>query len=464
MRRNNQTNRLIKWIVTFGDFLILNAIIAAVIHWHQRVVLGDDSQKDVFFLANNLALLIAQIRFSTIIHLRMVDAGDILRRTFELAVTYAVITFVIVNLLLYSIPLGRLLLEIFGGFAPLLVLKRFAERRVIRLYREAGGNTRSVVLVGSDHALEEVYHKLINDPTLGYIVLGCYGEDVPDGIDKLGSLEDFVRLLDSPDNLMLGDELYLCVSRQESTLVRKVSQMCDHHLIRFYYVPLSVESLGVELKREMLDDIEVYTTIENPLQNSINRMIKRIFDILLSIVFLIPTILIFPIIWIIVKIQSPGPIFFRQERTGIDGKSFICLKFRSMHKNKESDALQATKNDPRTFPFGRLMRQLSIDELPQFWNVLKGDMSIVGPRPHMLVHTAIYSQLIDRYMVRHFVKPGITGWAQVTGYRGETKELWQMEGRVKRDIWYMEHWSIWLDIHIIWMTVKLLFKHEDDAY
>ena len=119
---------------------------------------------------------------------------------------------------------------------------------------------------------------------------------------------------------------------------------------------------------------------------------------------------------------------------------------------------------PRKYPFGNFMRKTNIDELPQFLNVLKGNMSIVGPRPHMLAHTEMYSGLIDKYMVRHFVKPGITGWAQVTGFRGETKELWQMEGRVKRDIWYMEHWSIWLDIRIIWLTIKTIFVHDEHAY
>ena len=164
------------------------------------------------------------------------------------------------------------------------------------------------------------------------------------------------------------------------------------------------------------------------------------------------------------KIQSPGPLFFKQLRTGLDGKDFEMLKFRSMHVNADADKVQATENDPRKYPFGNFMRKANIDEFPQFWNVLKGDMSIVGPRPHMLAHTEQYSALIDKYMVRHFVKPGVTGWAQVTGFRGETKELWQMEGRVKRDIWYMEHWSIWLDIRIIWLTVKTIFVHDEHAY
>jgi putative colanic acid biosynthesis UDP-glucose lipid carrier transferase len=162
--------------------------------------------------------------------------------------------------------------------------------------------------------------------------------------------------------------------------------------------------------------------------------------------------------------QSPGPLLFRQRRTGMDGKDFWCLKFRSMHVNADSDRVQATKDDPRKFPFGNFMRKTNIDELPQFWNVLRGDMSIVGPRPHMLAHTEQYSALIGKYMVRHFVKPGITGWAQVTGFRGETSELWQMEGRVERDIYYIQHWSIWFDLRIIWMTIKTCFKIDKNAF
>ena len=227
---------------------------------------------------------------------------------------------------------------------------------------------------------------------------------------------------------------------------------------------LLTETLGINLKRELIDDVEVYVTYENPLGNPANRFVKRLFDIVVSFLALLVMLPFLPILAIIIKSQSPGPIFFKQLRTGIDGHDFMMYKFRSMHVNSDADKVQATKDDPRKYAFGNFMRKTNIDELPQFWNVLKGDMSIVGPRPHMLAHTEMYSQLIDKYMVRHFMKPGVTGWAQVTGFRGETSELWQMEGRVKRDIWYMEHWSIWLDIRIIWLTFKSLFKRDEHAY
>ena len=422
---------------------------------------------EIFILASNISLMIAQLRFSTIIHLRLVGAGDILQRIVGLVMMQVVVAYFLLKVLPYKFHVATPLLEVGGVFFVLLILKRLGERWFVKQYREAGRNTRSVTLVGSDEELLTVYEKLRTDLTLGYKILGYYGDEelVKDNRQKrLGTMEDFVRGLDDPESLVLGDELYLCVSRTEKTLVKKVSNLCDHQMVRFYYVPISAESLGLNLKREQMDDLEVYTAYENPLQNSLNRAKKRAFDLLLVLVFLIPTLLILPFVWIMIKIQSPGPIFFKQMRTGLDGQAFCLYKFRSMHVNKEADQLQATKDDPRKYPFGNFMRKTNLDEVPQIYNILKGDMSVVGPRPHMLAHTKQYSQLIDKYMVRHFVKPGVTGWAQVMGFRGETKELSEMEGRVRRDIWYMEHWSIWLDIRIVWMTLKTFFVHDKKAY
>ncbi len=482
MRNNNQSNRIIKWLVMAGDFIVLNAVMLAFAQWHWRMGTWDTGGKEIFILVNNIALMLSMLQFSTIIHLRLVNAGDILRRMVGLTMLQAVLAYLLLKVFAYRLPVGWLILEVGTIFMAILVVKRLVERWLIKLYREAGRNTRMVTLVGSDPELIGIYRKLINDPTLGYKVLGYYGEEAVEEVaedigraerepgqklgvlERLGSMEDFLAGIDKPERLKLGDELYLCVSRKRKDVIRRISKLCDSQVVRFFYVPVSVETIGLNLKREMIDDIEVFTTYEIPLQNSVNRTVKRLFDIVLSMVFLIPTALIFPIVFIIMKIQSPGPIFFKQKRTGLDGKDFEMLKFRSMHVNKDADKVQATKDDPRKYPFGNFMRKSNIDELPQFLNVLKGDMSIVGPRPHMLLHTEMYSALIDKYMVRHFVKPGLTGWAQVTGYRGETKELWQMEGRVRRDIWYMEHWTIWLDIRIIWLTAKTIFIHDKNAY
>jgi len=463
MGNNNQTNSLIKWMVIVGDFVVLNAIMMLFYRYHWRMSTWEEGRVEIFFLASNMALLLSQLRFSTIIHLRLIGAGDVVRRVVCLTMLQAVLAYLLLKVTDYSLPVGWIILEIGTVFVSVLLMKRLAERWLVKLYREAGRNSRTVTLVGSDPELMGIYRKLMDDPTLGYKVSGYYGDEGLD-IARLGSLEDFLKGMDTPGSLVIGEELYLCISRKERDTIRRISRLCDHRVVKFYFVPVSVESIGLNLKREMLDDIEIYTTYENPLMNPVNKAVKRVFDIVMSVVFLIPTAILFPFIYAIIKIQSPGPIFFKQLRTGLDGKDFYCYKFRSMHVNKDADRLQATKNDPRKYPFGNFMRKANIDELPQFLNVLKGDMSIVGPRPHMLAHTEQYSALINKYMVRHFVKPGVTGWAQVTGFRGETKELWQMEGRVKRDIWYMEHWSFWLDIRIIWLTAKTIFVHDKNAY
>ena len=482
MRNNNQTNAFVQKSIIVGDFILLNLILLLFARYHWRIGIWEDNELEVFTLIANLALVISQMRFSPIIHKRLVGAGDVLQRIICLTALHAIVGYLILKIIDYDLPVGWLIGEINTVFFVSLLFKRLLERWVIRLYREAGRNTRMVTLVGSDIELVNIYRKLIDDATLGYKVLGYYGDDklietiekvereekinlsALKNLERKGSIEDLLAAMGRHEDLQLGDELYVCLSRKDRDVIKKLSRYCDYKVVRFFYVPISVESIGLNLKRELMDDIEVYTTYEIPLQNMGNRILKRTFDIVFSMFFLIPTALMFPFIWLIIKIQSPGPIFFKQARTGIDGKTFMMLKFRSMHVNADADKVQATKDDPRKYPFGNFMRKSNIDELPQFLNVLRGDMSFVGPRPHMLAHTEQYSALISKYMVRHFVKPGLTGWAQVTGFRGETKELWQMEGRVKRDIWYMEHWSIWLDIRIIWMTFKTIFVHDENAY
>lgn len=216
---------------------------------------------------------------------------------------------------------------------------------------------------------------------------------------------------------------------------------------------------------EVMDSIPLLTIRREPLQAAYNRAIKRAFDIIFSFCILIT---IYPVLYTIagflIKRSSPGPILFKQKRTGLYGHEFECYKFRTMKMNEQADSMQAVKNDPRKTKIGDFLRRTNLDEFPQFVNVLKGDMSVVGPRPHMLRHTEQYSALIDKYMIRHLVKPGVTGWAQVTGYRGETRTLEQMEGRVKRDVWYIENWSFFLDLKIIVITVLNMFRGEDNAY
>jgi len=212
-------------------------------------------------------------------------------------------------------------------------------------------------------------------------------------------------------------------------------------------------------------DTYILATRYEPLLKMRNRCYKRIFDVSVSLLFLCTIYpIVYAIVAIVTKLTSAGPIYFKQERTGYDGRSFICYKFRSMDINDDADRKQATKDDNRVTKFGYFIRHYNIDELPQFINVLKGDMSIVGPRPHMVAHTEYYGKIISEYMIRHLVRPGITGLAQVSGCRGETKTVDDMRKRVEKDIEYIESWGFWQDIVIIMHTVLMVIKGDKQAY
>ena len=276
-------------------------------------------------------------------------------------------------------------------------------------------------------------------------------------------VEAFFEALGVPLKVERGNRVFPKSDRAADIL--PIIDYCEGNLIRFYSVPNMRNYLKRNMVMETFDDVVVLAIRREPLSSPGKRFVKRLFDIVVSGLFLCT---IYPFIYIAVgiaiKFSSPGPIYFKQKRNGLDGKVFECIKFRSMKVNAQSDTLQATKDDPRKTKVGNFLRKTNLDELPQFINVFKGDMSIVGPRPHMLKHNEEYSHLIDRYMVRHFVKPGITGWAQVNGFRGETKKLSEMAGRVQADIWYLEHWSFWLDVRIIFKTVSNMIHGEEKAY
>jgi len=460
INNNYHTNRLIKLCVVLLDFMALNALLFFTLPHIGSSESWSFEKMRTFWLINNLALMIAEYRFSTIIHERLVGADAIFKRILLLASTQALSAYLMFRIIHFNARLGWQLLYVGIGLLVFLIIIRFIERWALKRLRVLGYNTRTVTFVGSGKELLSLSKRFMADPTRGYKISNYYGELTE--LQPRGSVEDFIALLDRPDELKIGEELYLNISNSQREVIKRVSRLCDQRVVKFYYVPLQDEMLN--LQPLFVDDIEVQTAYVSPLEESLNSFLKRSLDVFISLIALAVTALLMPFIYVIVKIQSPGPLFFSQQRTGLDGRTFRMYKFRSMHVNADSDRLQATKDDPRKYPFGNLMRKTNIDELPQFWNVLRGDMSVVGPRPHMLAHTEQYSRLIEKYMVRHFLKPGITGWAQVTGFRGETNELWQMEGRVERDIWYMQHWTIWLDLRIIWMTFRSIFIRDKNAY
>lgn len=311
MRNNNQTNNLIKWAIIIVDFMILNALLIAFFALEPKMHLWSHDKSNVFLVVCNLALVIAEYRFYTVIHLRLVSSADILRRIVFLIITETISAYIILKTIDHFLPVGIALLKVGVVYFVFLLLTRLIERYLIKFYRQSGRNTRCVTFIGSDPRLMDLYNKLKEDPTLGFKVMGYYADKKIAGNKEelvwLGTLKDFLGKLHQPEALTLGDEVYVCLPYRDKETIQQISQMCDLQVKRFYYVPVSVETISINLKKEYVDDVEVFTTHENPLQNPLNKITKRFFDILLSILFLIPTILIFPIVCLIIKIQSPGP-------------------------------------------------------------------------------------------------------------------------------------------------------------
>lgn len=468
-------NNLIKWVVLFGDAVVYALCMFAFSRVFQMYT--PQSIVNHVWIAIFVMLVIFTLVSSlvpTIIHKRLFVFTEMVDRNFKVVFCSQMLF----SLLWHFITRNSHHEIVFGSVMTLLVfvvfvIKRLCEREFLSWLRSKGRNTRMVLLVGSDPANMEIYRAIMSDPATGYKVIGYFGDEdeIPYPVDHLGKVQDLVDLIrsDSETHKIDGvdlkiDEIYCALDNDDIDAIRTIMNFCNRYVMRFCLVPRIQQSLQLQLKPEMIGGGAVYTNYQSPLIYMSNRVIKRTFDIVFSSIVLILMLPFIPIIAFFIKRESPGPMLFKQMRTGINGRDFLCYKFRSMHVNDDADKKQATKEDPRKFKFGDFIRRYNIDELPQFWNVLKGDMSVVGPRPHMLAHTEQYAKVVEKYMYRHYAKPGITGYAQVSGFRGETSELWQMEERVKKDIYYIENWSFWFDMKLIYRTVLTMFVHDENAY
>lgn len=467
MRQIVRFNKVIKEIIITGDFIVLNIVLALIcVCYKNSFFTTSDSEVYLkLFVFFNFCYLISIHFISPIVQERVVRTEKMIARVLETTTLHLIFCAIILGYL--HIGRGKIffLLAFYPCFTIALIAQRLLFRYIIKKYRRLGGNSRSLVFVGVDGNIVELYQQMTGDSTSGFRVKGYFNDSpsplLPDRVPYLGGIELVTETV-----LQQGvEQLYCCLPASRDKEILSIMNFCENHLIRFYSVPDVRSYLKRPVHLEILGEVPILYVHEEPLLQLENKILKRTFDILFSLCFLC---ILFPVLYVIVgsiiKITSPGPVFFKQRRSGLDGKEFWCYKFRSMKVNKESDILQATQDDPRKTKFGDFLRRSSLDEVPQFFNVLIGNMSVVGPRPHMLKHTEEYSCLIDKYMMRHFVKPGITGWAQVNGFRGETKTVGEMEGRVRCDIWYIEHWTFWLDIRIIYLTVKNGIRGEKRAY
>ena len=415
-------------------------------------------------------LVVSSIGAAWLLGVRVHERGRSAVNIANRAILNAATTFILFNglmAIIYELVLQGKLLGLQAVLTgALYVIWHLLIRRIIGWIRRKGSNNYTVAMVGSAPNMLQVCQFLTDSYTdEGYRVVGMFTdrpEEIPEGVANLGLPEDAIPYVVN-NHAVLKEILCSLNPATETDYVNRLVSTCEANMVRFKYVPGMEGYPRRKMNITQLGNVNVISLHEEPLNTPLAKVVKRAGDIVFSGVFLIT---LFPLIWIIcaigIKLSSPGPVFFKQKRTGYEGKEFWCYKFRSMHASADADTKQAVKGDSRVFKFGEFLRRSSIDELPQFINVFRGDMSVVGPRPHMIHHTDIYSDLIGDYMIRHLAKPGITGWAQVNGCRGETKELSEMKERVEKDIWYIEHWSVELDVSIIFITLWQMIRHKDE--
>lgn len=462
----SRTPKLLVISIIICELVIMNVVFTALYHiwpmFHSGIALTGNYWGMIGF--NTLCYTISTYYNGVVLHLRQTRNIQIIARVTKNCLKFIAISIAIMAMVGYQNISMKFLLTFYAVDYLMLILFRIICRNFLKKFRQKGLNALHCVFVGSGGNIRELY-KEMSETTSGYQVHGYFdfepNEALSEKLPYLGKPSEVTDWLSTH----YMQNVYCSLPSSQSHIILPIIHWCEKNFIHFFSVPNVRSYLHRRMWFETIGDIPVLSLHKEPLNKFDNRFVKRLFDLVMSGLFLCT---LFPFIYLIVggiiKITSPGPIFFKQKRNGINGKEFWCYKFRSMKVNKDADKLQATKNDPRKTKFGNFMRKTNIDELPQLINVFKGEMSLVGPRPHMLKHTEEYSALIENYMVRHWVKPGITGWAQVTGFRGETKELHQMEGRVNADIWYIEHWSFLLDIYIIYKTFANVIQGEKEAY
>lgn len=445
----------VRFIFLLFDLLLLNISVYMVFYNSPMYNYMDLPGRNLYFLHANISELFAYIMYSK---QNYYFTDRYTERVKAFSIRFMILLVTLFLLAEIFLPRGYhkgFLIEYTGFFFVLKVvvfycIYKFQQYR----YKKGYAHHRVAILGVGNSGL--VLGKLLNDnPSMGFKLVGYISNrEHQSDFATLGDLNDLSSLSEryKLNMIFVSDPKYFT---KDNT--RKLLSLCNETGVRVRYILMkgfwsSHNHIGK--KTESARFFEMFNPQEIPLDSLTLRGEKRVFDILFSgaiILFIFSWLL--PIISILIKLNSKGPVFFIQQRTGINNKTFKCLKFRTMTVNNESDSKQAQVNDSRITSIGNFMRRTNIDELPQFINVFLGNMSVVGPRPHMLKHTEQYSKLIQHYKVRHFVKPGITGWAQVNGFRGLTDELWKMEKRVEYDMEYLEKWNFLWDIKIIFMTL-----------
>lgn len=392
------------------------------------------------------------------------------------------ITYIIFTILLFSILLTSLLFFVNWEFNFsnsflasyflciffLVTLFKYIIRKYLHSIVYKGKLLNHILLIGSTPAAKDFYDTINYHYYYGYKCIGFLDNENTrlNGCEYLGKVDNLSEILAEQH----VDEVILALPNSQHDTIKSSIEICDYHAKRIRIIPDLYLYASSNIQINTIGLLPVINLRSLPLDKVENKVLKRIFDVLFSLIFFL-TIgwLIMPLVALIIKLTSKGPVFFKQERWGLNNKMIVCYKFRTMYSGSpETDMnggfIQATKNDERITPLGKFLREWNIDEFPQFWNVLRGNMSVVGPRPHVTPLNLASVESVDRYLLRHLVKPGITGWAQVNGSRGETSQPGAMQRRVNYDLYYIHKWTFWLDCQIILQTIINIIKGDDNAY
>lgn len=461
---NNRYSRLLQFYEITMDFSTLNAVYFVTKHLMRENISLASEEYSYFWLWLNTAWLLTSWLGQLYAEKTMASFEIFSRRTMHTYFYWAVLVLIYL-FFARQMEISRLfILVVLLSHGVMLLLNRLLFLMVRGYMREKQLFCRKVIILGYNETAKKLTTYLEDEDNLTEIVGYCEKEE---NVSELTHYPVLARLENAMEvaTQYNVEEIYSTIAPEHNFTIYQLMKEAEQACIRFRFIPDLSFFINRSYHVEYMKDIPVLTMRNEPLEDSLNRMKKRIMDVVVSffvIVFLLSWLV--PILGLLIWLESPGPIFFKQMRSGRNNKPFKCIKFRSMKRNKDANSKQATKNDDRLTRIGRFIRKTSLDEFPQFINVFKGEMSLVGPRPHMLKHTDDYSKLLEEYMVRHFAKPGITGWAQVNGYRGETRTLEQMQGRVQYDIWYLENWSLWQDVRIMFLTVINIFRGEQNAF
>jgi putative colanic acid biosysnthesis UDP-glucose lipid carrier transferase len=461
---NRQFERYLQMTLIILDLLVLNTLYFACKFILKEHILPDaPSAYAEYWLLSNIFWLLLSFFLRTYAGKVILDFEYFTKRTIQVYLSWII---VMLFYLFFSreFRISRIfIISTIISFGLGLLLNRFLYLGIKIYFKNSHHLIKKVIILGYNDTAKKLANYFeedgINTELIGYI------EDNK----NIRELSHYPILADITNTLQVAKELdvqeiFSTITPEQNKDIYNLMYEAEKECIRFKIVPNLSIFITREVHIEYFGELPILSLRSEPLDDVGNRLKKRVLDITISflvIVFILSWLI--PLLGLLILLESKGPIFFKQLRTGKNKKSFYCLKFRSMRFNNDADVKQATQNDTRITNIGRFIRKTSLDEFPQFINVFKGEMSLVGPRPHMLKHTSDYSKVADDYMIRQFIKPGITGWAQINGYRGEITNPEQIQMRVNKDLWYLENWTLWLDIQILFLTVYYILRGDKNA-